>query len=309
MKKYILGFIFTLAAIGMFVSYTARRVKTQPQQNGDSKLQIVASLYPLYFFAQQIGGDTAEVSIITPAGAEPHDYEPTAGDVARIEKSKLLILNGGGLEAWGSAIEQTINQTQTRVVHAGEGLITQHVKEEAKNSIDPHVWLSPPLAQKMVDTIARGFIGVDPLHAAGYEVRAMALKMKLEELDGEYRRGLSRCAHKDILTSHAAFGYLASAYHFNQISIAGVSPDDEPGAAQLGDLVRFAQKNGVRYIFFESLVSPKLSETLAREIGAQTLVLDPLEGLSSEEEATGKDYFTKMRSNLANLTIALQCTQ
>lgn len=308
MKKYILGFIFAIAGIGMFVSYTERRVRTQPRQSGDSKLQVVASFYPLFFFAREIGGDTADVFNVTPAGAEPHEYEPTAADIARIEKSSLLVLNGEGLEAWGPAIEQTIDPKHTRSIHAGEGLTTRQATEEGKSMIDPHVWLSPLLAQKMADAIAQGFARVDPLHASGYASRAAALKERLGELDQKYRRGLASCAEKNIITSHAAFGYLASAYHLNQVSIAGLSPYAEPSPAQLAHIARFAKENGVRFIFFEQLASPKLSETIAREIGAKTLVLNPLEGLSPEEEARGKDYFTEMRGNLDSLKLALQCT-
>ena len=174
----ILGGVALCAAVGSAVFLMRDRSRPEPlREPSDGKVQVVASFYPLYFFAQQIGGDTAEVFNVTPAGAEPHDYEPTAHDIARIEKSALLILNGGGLEAWGPAIEQTIDQKQTRIVHAGEGLTTQEIAEEGKNMTDPHVWLSPLLAQRMADTIIQGFISVDPAHTSEYEARDAALKM------------------------------------------------------------------------------------------------------------------------------------
>lgn len=126
-------------------------------------------------------------------------------------------------------------------------------------------------------------------------------------LDKDYRSGLSKCNKKDIITSHAAFGYLAKEYGFNQLAIAGLSPDEEPTLQTLKNISDFAKKNNVQYIFFESLVSPKLSETIANEVGAKTLVLNPLEGLSIQDIAEGKNYFTEMRSNLNQLKIALQC--
>ena len=124
-----------------------------------------------------------------------------------------------------------------------------------------------------------------------------------------YRQGLSNCAEKNIITSHAAFGYLATTYGLNQVSISGLSPDAEPSPQQLADIVKFAKDSHVKYIFFESLVSPKLSQAIANEVGAQTLVLNPIEGLSDEELAQGKDYFSIMRNNLKNLQTALQCAK
>ncbi len=294
------GFLFIMGAVFLF-----RQQMPIPEQG--KKMQIAASFYPLYFFTAQIAGERADVFNVTPAGAEPHEYEPTAQDIARIENSNLLILNGGNLEAWGPAVRQNLDPQRTSVVVAGEGLAVRQMQENGNIIIDPHIWLSPALAQKMADKIADGLIRIDPADADQYLVNAGSLKAKLADLDSAYKKGLAACAQKDIVTAHAAFGYLAAAYGFNQISIAGLSPDAEPSPQQLADIARFAKTRGVRYIFFESLVSPKLSETIAREVGAQTLALNPLEGLSAGESAQGKDYFSEMRNNLSNLQIALQC--
>ena len=132
---------------------------------------------------------------------------------------------------------------------------------------------------------------------------------KLDDLDRQYRRGLANCQEKNIVTSHAAFGYLATAYGLNQVSITGLSPDAQPSPRQLADIVKFTRANNVKYIFFESLVSPKLSKTIATEIGAQTMVLNPLEGLTDEEVSQGNNYFTEMENNLANLKTALECKE
>ncbi len=303
-QTYFVGFISGLVLIG-FLSYALLWHKSVPQSA--TKLQVAASFYPLYFFTQQIGGDKADVMNVTPAGGEPHDYEPTAGDIARIENSKLLILNGGGLEAWGDKIKQNIDPKNTLLVTAGEGLTNQQVLENGQSVTDPHVWLSPPLTEQMVDKIEAGYEQVDPSNAAYYRSNAEALKSKLVELDTEYKQGLANCSSKDIITSHAAFGYIATVYHLNQVSIAGLSPDAEPSPSQLATIAKFARDNHVKYIFFESLVSPKLSQTIATEIGAQTMVLDPIEGLTSDDIAAGKSYITEMQQNLANLKVVLQC--
>ena len=270
------------------------------------KLHVAASFYPLYYFARIVADERAEVRNITPAGAEPHDYEPTARDVARLEKSDLLILNGG-LEAWGDKIEAGLREKRVTIVIAGEGLLTRRVAEKGKTAQDPHVWLSPPLAKREVERIVDGFKKVDPNHSSLYEERARGLEAQLDQLDRAYKVRLARCRLRDIVTSHAAFAYLAEAYGLRQIAVAGLSPDAEPSPRKVAEIAKFAKAEGLKYIFFERLVSPRLSETLASEIGAKTLVLDPIEGLSDEEIRRGKTYFTVMEENLTNLERALEC--
>ncbi len=284
-------------------------VSSSAHLENSAKLAVVTSFYPLYFFAERIGGDKAEVVNIVPAGAEPHDYEPTAKDVARMEESRLIILNGGGLEAWGDRIAKNTNAGNATIVVAGEGLLTRETEESGAATTDPHIWIDPVLAKKMAEKIASGFEAVDPGNAAFYRENADRLLEELNDLDAAYRKGLQVCATRNIITSHSAFGYLAAEYGLNQVSIAGLSPDAEPSSAELARIAQFAKTNAVRYIFFESLASPKLSQTIATEVGAKTLVLNPLEGLSDEELARGEDYFSVMRDNLVNLQTALQCNQ
>ncbi len=299
------------AVVMMFVVVviTVSRLAVVPshQATGSEKMHVVASFYPLYYFATRIGSDKVDVTNITPAGAEPHEYEPTAQDVARIESSDLLILNGGGLEAWGENISRNLDPQKTRIVIAGEALTTEEMEEDGKAMTDPHIWLSPKLAKTMVDRIAEGFVVAHAQDTAFFHANAAALKADLDRLDTEYGQSLANCATKDIVTSHMAFGYLADAYGLRQRAIAGLSPDAEPSPRQLTDVAAFAKQNRVKYIFFESLVSPKLSETIAAEIGAKTLVLNPLEGLTNDELNQGKNYLTEMKSNLVNLRIALAC--
>jgi zinc transport system substrate-binding protein len=302
--KVIIWLLLGAASLGLLALMVNNFQKPAARSN---KLHVAASFYPLYFFSSQIGGEKARVINITPAGAEPHDYEPTAQDIAQIERSKLLILNGGGFEAWGDSIKQNLNAGNTLILTVGEGLTHLQAKEERESTTDPHIWLSPPLAEEIVDRITQGFLKVDPVNRDYYRSNAASLKSDLAALDKEFRVGLSRCSEKNIVTSHAAFGYLASDYGLHQVPIAGLSPDAEPSPRQLADIIKFARRNKIQYIFFESLVSPKLSETIAREVGAKTLVLNPIEGLSDKEASQGKTYFSEMRNNLANLRAALQC--
>lgn len=303
-KKIIFIFLAGVMLLGVLVLLLSNIYQPKTTSN---KIQVAASFYPLSFFAQQIGGDKADVVNITPAGAEPHDYEPTAQDIAKIETAKMLVLNGDGLEVWGDAIQQNLNQKNTFLVVAGEALADQQLTEDGKTIQDPHIWLSPHLAKIMVDRIALGFIAVDPANKDYYQANENVLMGKLNNLDGAYTQGLENCKQKNIITSHAAFGYMARDYGLVQVSIAGLSPDEEPSPQQLARVVKFARANNVTYIFFESLVSPKLSETIATEVGAKTLVLNPIEGLTNDEISEGQSYFTNMEANLTNLKIALQC--
>ncbi len=303
---FVLGVVFVVLI--SFILKTGVFDQTKPQaQQSNPKVNVVASFYPLYFFTSQIGGDKVEVTNITPAGAEPHDYEPTTGDIAKIENSRMLVLNGG-VEAWGDKIKDNLKGKNVELVVAGDGLLTQQLTENGETGADPHIWLDSQLAKKEAHAIEQGLEKVDPNNTSSYQANEKTLDDKLDQLDSDYKKGLANCTNKNIITSHAAFGYLANRYGLKQVPIAGLSPDAEPSAQQLVDVAKFAKANNVDYIFFESLVSPKLSETIATEIGAKTLVLDPLEGLIDSDIKAGKDYFSVMHQNLDNLRTALKCT-
>ena len=306
-------FILIISLVALVGLYTfiwnagKNSLQSSIRANDAGKLLAVTSFYPLYFFSQQIGGDKVDVTNVVPSGAEPHDYEPTAQDMARMEKADLIVLNGGGFEAWGDRIGKNLSSKNTVVVRASEGLMTRAATGESSLTMDPHVWIDPVFAKRMVENIASGFERVDPENASYYRGNADSLIGKLSNVDAAYRNGLRVCATRNIITSHSAFGYLAAEYGLNQVSIAGLSPDAEPSPSQLAIIAQFAKTNNVQYIFFESLASPKLSQTIATEIGAKTLVLNPIEGLSEENIARGEDYFSVMRENLENLQTALQC--
>jgi len=305
----LIGFIFGVILIAV-VSYALKAgiFKRTTQSNAQNKkIQVVASFYPLYFFASQIGGDKVEVANITPAGAEPHDYEPSTQDIAHIEKASVLILNGGGLEAWGDKVQEDLRDKNVNIVVAADGLVTQEVQEEGESMKDPHVWLDPVLAKKEVQKITQAFVKVDPANTTLYQANAKTLENKLDSLNQSFKTGLQSCQQENIVTSHAAFGYIASRYGLKQVSISGLSPDQEPSPKQLADVAKFAKENNVKYIFFETLISPKLSETIAKEVGAKTIVLNPLEGLTSDEQSAGKDYLSIQQDNLASLRVALEC--
>ncbi len=171
---------------------------------------------------------------------------------------------------------------------------------------DPHIWLDPVLAKQQVDAIEKAFIKADPKNSDYYTANARALKQDLGTLDANISKELAPAKKKVFITSHTAFSYFAKRYGLTQIAISGLSPDIEPTPAKIAEIVKLAQENKVKYIFFETLVSPKLSETIAKEAGAQTLVLNPIEGLSDDQIKQGENYFTIMRENVKNLRLALE---
>ncbi|MFA6004954.1 MAG: zinc ABC transporter substrate-binding protein [Patescibacteria group bacterium] len=294
--KRIYKYAVLFASVVVVVCFLALLTNNAKPRGPSDKLQVSTSFYPLYFFASEIGGSNATVYNITPVGVEPHDYEPTAQDIARIENNDLLILNGKGLESWGNRFTNS-GSTKAHVAVVGEIDATS----------DPHVWLDPNLARIEVQKIADAYTKVDPAYSNDYISRTEKLLLQLDELDKEFTDAFKNCSQKNFVTSHEAFGYLAKAYGLKQVPIAGLSPDAEPSSQQLARVAKFAKDNNLKFIFFESLVSPKLAETIAQEVAVKTLVLDPLEGISDTDSAAGKNYFTVMRQNLLNLRTALSC--
>ena len=273
---------------------------------------IVTSFYPLYEFSRRVAGPSARVVSLVPAGAEPHDWEPSPQDLALIKKARLLVWNGGGLDPWVSKLVADHAPEKTLVVKATEGiplLVSPGSSDGGRDRPipDPHVWLDPVLAQSMVETIRAALARADPAHASTYDANTRVFVAELQALHEKFKAGLAHCARRDVVTSHAAFAYLAKRYDLTIVPVMGLTPEAEPSPAQLAAIVRFARDRKVKYIFFETLVSPRLAETLAREIGAQTLVFNPIEGLTKEEHAAGRGYVALMEENLKNLRVALDC--
>ena len=303
-KKSIILIIF-VALVGLGVYTIIHGNVRAPDAKG--KLAVTASYYPLYDFAQEVGGAHVAVTNVTPAGAEPHDYEPSPQALSRAQTSKVFIYNGGQLEPWTSSF---VGDYKGIAIKASQGMplrVSADADDASKQVTDPHFWLDPVLAEQMVVAIQHGLRQADPTHAHYYAQRATAYINQLKQLDHDFANGLAQCQTRTIITSHAAFGYLGARYHLNVLSIAGLSPDQDPSPGKLAELSQTVRADHIHYIFFESLVSPRLADTIATETGAKTLVFDPLEGLSDESQKQGKNYLSVQHDNLANLRTALAC--
>ena len=264
--------------------------------NGSSsgRKTVVAAFYPLAYAAERIGGTRFAVDDLTPPGAEPHDLELTPQDVGRIESANVVLYLSHGFQP---AVSKAADQANGTVVDVLQNLPLHSAKgQEQGLTADPHVWLDPILFSQIAERIGTA------LHGS-----PTPLVRDLRQLDREYRAGLRHCVRKDVVTSHAAFGYLARRYGLRQVAITGLTPESEPRPQQLANVVRLVQRSHATTVFFERLVSPRLADTVAREVGARTAVLDPIEGLTPDEQKQGEDYFSLMRQNLANLRRALAC--
>jgi zinc transport system substrate-binding protein len=279
--------------------------------SSDDKLDVVTSFYPMYEFTKQVAGEHANVIALIPAGSEPHDWEPSAKDMKKVKEADVFIYNGI-VEGWAEQALQSTANSKRVVVEASKGIdliegLHEEEEEEEGNSheLDPHVWLSPVLAQREVEAIAQGLIAVDPAHTDDYRNNADRYIAKLKALDGTFRETLATVKHKEFVTQHAAFGYLAKEYGLTQVPIAGLSPEEEPAPDKMADIIQFAKEKQVKTIFFETLVDPKVATTIAKEINADTDVLNPLEGLTAEDKKNNLDYISVMTNNLQALKKAL----
>lgn len=274
------------------------------------RVDVVAAFYPLQFVAERVGGDAVRVTGLAKPGAEPHDLELEPSQVGQVEDAELVLHLAGFQPAVDEAVEQNAADRALDVAgvqplldvadsghrHDGDG----HHDEGGK---DPHVWLDPTRLATIGDRVAERLGTIDPAHAADYTARARSLREALTALDGEYQRGLTTCQRREIVVSHTAFGYLARRYRLEQVGITGLSPDGEPSPRRLAEVATEAREHAATTIFFESLVSPKVADTVATEVGARTAVLDPVEGPPADG-----DYLSAMRANLTALRTALECS-
>ena len=275
-------------------------------QVSPGQLSVVTSFYPMYDFASKVAGDKAVVTNLTPAGVEPHDWEPSSADMITLEKADVFIYNGAGMEHWVDAVLTSLQNKDLIVVEASidAPLLTADGKTNAAASYDPHVWLDPQIAKIEMLTILNSLKKAAPENAGYFQANYDKYAAEFDKLDGEFSSALASVTQKNIVVAHNAFAYLCNAYGLTQVPIEGLSADSEPDAARMGEIIDFVNKNKVKVIFFEELVSPKVSEAIAKETGTRTAVLNPLEGISEKDQAAGEDYFSVMRTNLKTIVAA-----
>lgn len=272
---------------------------------------VLASFYPLQYVAERVGGDLVDVQTLTPPGAEPHDLELSPAQVDQVGRADLVVF----LSDFQPSVDDAVAANPpAHVVDAADD-VTLHEAEHSEEgeeeedghdhgSLDPHFWLNPTLLPPVAEQVAAQLSEIDPDHAGEYAAGAAAFAQQMADLDDRYTAGLATCESRTIVTTHEAFSYLAEQYDLEQVGISGIDPEGEPSPARLAEVGRIVQDEGVSTIFFETLASPKVAETLADELGVDTAVLDPLEGLTDDTQ----DYVSVADANLETLRTALSCS-
>jgi len=289
----------------------------------DGRPTVAASFYPYAFIAEQVGGSHVTVTNLTSPGVEPHDLELKPKQVAAVHDADLVIYQHEFQAAVDDAVDQADRPDDSTVdvadlvelhaaaedEHADEHEDDDHADEDGHDhdhgSSDPHVWLDPnnlvPVAQAVADRLS----DIDPDHATDYRANADELVSELKDLDAAFSSGLAQCERDTIVTSHAAFGYLAERYGLHQLPIAGIDPTNEPSGRQLAQITDEVKAHGITTVFTEELVDPANAETIASATGVKVATLDPIEGLGPDTK--GQTYLTLMRKNLDALRAANSC--
>jgi zinc transport system substrate-binding protein len=269
--------------------------------------QVIGSFYPMAWLAERVGGGDAAVTTLTKPGAEPHDLELTPRQVVDVGRARLVVY----LKDLQPAVDQAVAQHARKSSLDAASLVRTlpatgagQVPQQAAR-YDPHLWLDPSRLATVATAVGERLATADPVHATAYRANARALAGELTGLDGEFRAGLATCRQKTIVTSHAAFGYLAERYGLTQLAVSGIDPQAEPSPKRLAELTQQIRRTGVATVFTETLVSPKVAQTLAQEAGVRTGTLDPVEGLA---RGSKDDYMSIMRHNLKTLRTALGCS-
>ncbi len=282
------------AAALALVGCSSGGTEAAPDSTTDGRPSVVAAFYPLAFAAESVGGDAVSVTSLTPPGVEPHDLELSAAQVGEIAAADLVLYVRGFQPAVDEAVDQ---QAPGRAIDVAAAVPLL--------GSDPHVWLDPANMALIGDAVAARLSELDPSLAASVEANDAALAATMADLRAEFAAALATCASRDLVVSHEAFGYLAHAFGLTQVGISGLSPEAEPSPARMKDVADLVREKGISTIYYETLVDPKVAQTIADETGASAAVLDPLEGLAPG--STG-DYVSVMKDNLATLVAGQSCT-
>lgn len=324
LKKRVLVALLT-AALMLLASCTAQSGAQAANDNNaaNDKLLVYTSFYPIYDFASQIGGDRVELVRLITDGSEPHSWEPQPADIVGLEKADVFIYNGAGMETWVDKVLSSLQNKELVVVDTSSGIeliAAEHLHDhddeghdededhdhndeehhEDETSYDPHIWLSLRNAKKQAENIKNALAQADPDNAEYYNDNYNRFAQELDALDAEFTEALRNIADKNVVVSHQAFAYLCKDYGLTQIAVEGLTPDSEPDAARMVEIIEFCKQNNVKTIFFEELASEKVAQTISKATGVSVSVL------TAEQSQTEEDYLGFMRANLRALTEGLQ---
>jgi zinc transport system substrate-binding protein len=319
-----LPWIVIFLCMSILVCLTSCEKKDGPATDA-GKLKVITTLFPLYDFARNVGGDAAHVTLLLPPGLEPHSFEPKPGDVLRVNNADIFIYTGKEMEPWVENILKSIDSKKLLVVnaskdiallasigsghgHGAHGHSETVERQHAEGRLDPHIWLDFTRAQKMVENIRDGFISKEPSKKDFFTKNAAQYDARLSSLDREFKAGLADCRHRLFVHGgHFAFNYLAKRYNLDYVSAYEGSPDSEPSPRKIMELKKLVKDNGVKYIYYEELITPRIAEVVARETGCELLFLHGAHNISRDDLEKGATFISLMEQNLANLRKGLEC--
>jgi zinc transport system substrate-binding protein len=291
--------LLTIAVSGLVLAgCSSGTTDTSSTPDAEAGMTVVASHYPVEYLVSRVGGDSVDVETLTSPGTEPHDLELTPQQVAEVQEASAVFY----IDAFQPAVDDAVAEASGTTVDLSAGLPLLEAEDET-GGVDPHVWLDPVLMEQMATTVADTLAAADPDNAQAYQANAAQLTDDLGLLNTEWQEATATCDIRTMVVSHEAFGYLAGRYGFEQKGISGLSPETEPSAAAIAELADFVTSNGVTTVYTETLVDPAVAETVAAEAGAQTAVLDPLEGPPADG-----DYLSAMRENLETVAAGQSCS-
>ncbi|TAN39546.1 MAG: zinc-binding protein [Nitrospirae bacterium] len=298
---------------------SCRKQPEQPAGAEKKRLVVVTSLFPVYDFARQVAGPRADVNLLLPPGMETHSFELRPGDLLRLNRADIFFYTNKAMEPWVADIQKGISSKDLLVINSGEAVTLQEGSEEGhdteikghgRHGLDPHIWLDPDNAVSMIEKIRDGYILKDPAGKEAYQKNASDYIAKLRLLDRSYREGLAGCSKRVMVTGgHGTFGYLARRYGLGYVSAYGLAPNAEPAPGSLIRVTAALKKNGLKHIYFEELMTPRVAEMIGRETGAELLLLHGIHNISRDDFDQGVTFLFLMEKNLEQLRKGLQCSQ
>jgi zinc transport system substrate-binding protein len=308
MQRKILLSLITIVLIVVIVgAIVGVYLSTNPSTNPRSTLKVLATFYPLYNFAQNVGGNKIEASILVPETIDVHDFEPIPSSIQLVATADVLIYNGAGLEPWISEVVNAADNSKLVLVDSSKGIPLLPVSPEFQRNnqtVDPHIWLNPVLAKQQVNNILQGLIQADPADSQYFTQNAQAYESKLDDLNSQIISATTNVKTRYFVTFHEAFAYFAKQYNLTQISIAGPF-QEEPTPSGIQNVINAIHQYHLLYVGYESLENPAISQGISSETNVTLILMNPIEGLTAQDKTAGKDYLSLMQEDVTNIALAL----
>ena len=311
LSKLLLILLLPVLATGCGQSNSAPISAPTQSSPQSPQIKVVTTFLPMYWFTKAVAGDLAQVEVLVPPGTEVHEYQTKPKDVQAIAQADVLVKNGLGLEEFLQATVKNAQNAKLKEIEASNGIqplqqVSPVVETGNKANHDhdhktgnPHVWLDPILAIKQVENIRDGLIAADPINKASYQANAGVYIQQLQELDRQFKQGLTKYPNCTFVTFHDAYPYLANRYQLKQVAVVEL-PEDQLSPADVEKTIATVKKYKVKALFGEPGVNNKLLTSLSRDLN---LTLHPLDSLENGP-LDPQHYFQSMKTNLQTLESA-----